>query len=105
MNTDWKWKLNSYNRRYKYFVRIKTIAKKDGVPFNLGLQEMTNLVRECCARCGGVDVVELELLDTLVGYERENLRTICRLCQRLVRELGSVGLLDYAQRVARSGVK
>jgi hypothetical protein len=46
----------------------------------------------------------LELLDPLVGYERENLRTVCRLCQRLVRELGSVGLLDYAQRVARNGV-
>jgi hypothetical protein len=105
MHTEWKWKLSTYNRRYKYYVRIKTIAKKNNVPFNLGLQEMTSLVRECCARCGGVDIVELELLDPLVGYERENLRTICQLCQRLLRELGSVGLLDYAQRVARNAVE
>jgi hypothetical protein len=104
MSSKANWRLTSYYRRHRYYVRVKLQAQADGTPFDLTLNELASVAREPCARCGNEKVVEIEMLDATVGWERENLRTVCRLCQRLVGELGSVGLLDYAQRVARNGV-
>jgi len=95
-----KEKIDAYKKKYRQenkekvaalrqslkakYIEYKSSAKKRNIPFNISLEEFQTFWQKNCHYCGSaISTIGLDRIDSSLGYELENLRSCCTMCNRM----------------------
>jgi hypothetical protein len=83
--------------------RYKKVAEKRKIPFHLSLEQFALIVSQPCYYCGesteprGVDRWDNSIN---IGYEFENCRPCCAVCNRWKSDMGGPAFIEHLRRAA-----
>lgn len=62
---------------------IKSGAKRRNIPYNLSDEEVVSIISQPCAYCKEEYANGIDRIDSMKGYEEENVVPCCAICNRM----------------------